>query len=171
VARQPKGDYASVPDTIVDHRPPVCQKPLTAHALRLLELYYKLNVFVMATEEKAPVEWAGQQILGLRKRRAYAILGEIGACADLEGWFRQRVLAGMQSGRIGRGRETRPSALADAFFIALAGGVSEAKGCARCLAGAARVDMQEVARDDHDEAASEVLDYMVHSGLLWRLQP
>jgi hypothetical protein len=31
--------------------------------------------------------------------------------------------------------------------------------------------MQEVARDDHDEAASEVLDYMVHSGLLWRLQP
>jgi hypothetical protein len=171
MARQPKGDYASVPDTVVDHRPPVCQKPLTSSALRLLELYYKLNAFVMATEEKAPVEWAAQRILGLRKRRAYAILREIGACADLEGWFRQRALAGMQSGRIGRGRQTRPSALADAFFIALAGGVPEAKGCARCLAGAARVDMQEVARDDHDEAASEVLDYMVHSGLLWRLHP
>jgi hypothetical protein len=33
VARQPKGDYASVPNTVVDHRPPVCQKPLTAYAL------------------------------------------------------------------------------------------------------------------------------------------
>ncbi len=30
MARQPKGDYAAVPDTVVDHRPPVCQKPLTA---------------------------------------------------------------------------------------------------------------------------------------------
>jgi hypothetical protein len=85
--------------------------------------------------------------------------------------YRGSVLAGMESGRIGRGRETGPSALADAFFIALAGGVSEANGCARCLAGAARVDMQAAARDDHDEAASEVLDYMVHSGLLWRLRP
>jgi hypothetical protein len=43
--------------------------------------------------------------------------------------------------------------------------------CARCLAGAARVDMQAAVRDDHDEVASEVLDYMVHSGLLWRLRP
>jgi hypothetical protein len=171
MARQPKGDYASVPDTVVDHRPPVCQKSLTAHALLLLELYYKLNAFVTATEEKAPVEWAGQRILGLRKQRAYAILREISACADLEDWLRRKVLAGMRSGRIGRGRQTRPSPLADAFFIALAGGVSEAKGCARCLAGAARVDMQEAVRVDHDEAASEVLDYMVHSGLLWRLRP
>ena len=171
MARQPKGDYASVPHTVVDHRPPVCQKPLTQHALRLLELYYRLNVFVMAIEEKAPVEWAAGRILSLRKRRAYAILREIGACADLEDWLRRKVLAGMQSGRIGRGRQTRPSPLADAFFIALAGGVSEARGCARCLAGAARVDMQEAVRDDHDEAASEVLDYMVHSGLLWRLRP
>jgi hypothetical protein len=24
---------------------------------------------------------------------------------------------------------------------------------------------------DRDQAASEVLDYMVHSGLLWRLRP
>ncbi len=31
--------------------------------------------------------------------------------------------------------------------------------------------MQAAVRDDHDEAASEVLDYMVHSGLLWRLRP
>jgi hypothetical protein len=36
-----------------------------------------------------------------------------------------------------------PSALADACFIALAGGVSEGKGCARCLGGAADLDMNE----------------------------
>jgi len=29
-ARQPKGPYLSVPDTVVDLRPPVPQKPLTA---------------------------------------------------------------------------------------------------------------------------------------------
>jgi hypothetical protein len=127
------------------------------------------NVFVIATEEKAPVEWVAERILGVRKARAYAILREIDAHADLEDWLRRKVLAGMGSGRIGRGRETRPSPLADAFFIALAGGQSEARSCARCLAGAARADLQAAARDDHDEAAAEVRDYMVYSGLLWRL--
>ena len=58
VARQSKGEYQSVPDTVVDPRPPVPQKPLTASAAALLELYFKLSAFVMATEEKAPVEWA-----------------------------------------------------------------------------------------------------------------
>jgi hypothetical protein len=171
VARQPKGEYPSVPDTVVDHRPPVAQKPLTASALALLEFYYRLNAFLMATEEKAPVEWAAERILGVRKRRAYAILREIGAHAGLEAWLRQKVLVGMGSGRIGRGRETRPSPLADAFFIALAGGESQARSCARCLAGAARADLQAAAGDDPDEAAAEVRDYLVHSGLLWRLRP
>ena len=170
-ARQPKGEYQSVPDTVVDPRPPFSQKALTASASALPELYFKLRSFVMTVEEKAPVEWAAERFLGVRKARAYAILREIAAHADPEAWLRQKVLVGMGSGRIGRGRETRPSALADAFFIALAGGESEARSCARCLAGAARADLQAAARDDHDEAASEVRDYMVHSGLLWRLRP
>ena len=38
-ARQSKGEYPSVPDTVVDPRPPVPQKPLTASAVALLELY------------------------------------------------------------------------------------------------------------------------------------
>jgi hypothetical protein len=62
----------------------------------------------------------------LRKRRTYEILREIGAHADLEAWLRHRVLEAMGNGRIGRGRENRASALADAFFIALAGGEPEA---------------------------------------------
>jgi hypothetical protein len=167
-ARQRKGERPTVPETVVDHRPPVSQKPLTASALALLELYYKLNVFVMATEEKAPVEWVAERILGVRKVRAYAILHEISVHGDLEAWFRHKVLAGMERGRIGRGRQTRPSPLADAFFIALAGGQSQARSCARCLAGAARADLQAAARDDDDD--DEVRDYMVHSGLLWRLR-
>ncbi len=72
------------PLTIVTRRPPVAQKPLTASALSLLVFYYKLNVFVMATEEKAPVKWVAERILGVRKARAYAIVREIGAHADLE---------------------------------------------------------------------------------------
>jgi hypothetical protein len=168
-ARQPKGEYFSVPETVVDLRPPVPQQPLTASALTLLELYYRLDTFVLATEEKAPVEWAAERILGVRKARAYAILREIDEHADLEAWFRQKVLTGMDRGRIGRGRQTRSSPLADAFFIALAGGMSQARSYARCLAGIARVDLQAASGDDHDEAASEVRDYLVHSRLLWRL--
>ncbi len=170
-ARQPKGEYQSVPDTVVDHRPPVAQNPLTASALSLLEFYFKLKTFVMAIEEKAPVEWAAECILGVHKVRAYEILREIGEHADLGAWLRQKVFVGMESGRIGRGRETLPSALADAFFIALAGGEPHARSCARCLAGAARASLQAAAGDDHNEAASELRDYMVHSGLLWRLRP
>jgi hypothetical protein len=125
----------------------------------------------MATEEKAPVEWAGRRILGVGRRRAYAILREIAAQGDLEAWFRLKVLDGMSRGRIGRGRQTQPSRLADAFFIALAGGAPTARCCGQSLAGNAQADLQAAACDDHDAAASEVRDYMVHSQLLWRLGP
>jgi hypothetical protein len=43
VARQPKGEYPSVPETVVDHRPPVPQKPLTASALSLLSGDYMVR--------------------------------------------------------------------------------------------------------------------------------
>ena len=136
-ARQPKGPYPTVPETVVDRRPPIPQRPITASAVALLELYYRLNTFVMAIEEKAPVEWAAKCILGVRKRRAYTILREIDAHGNLEEWFRHQALLGMGRSRIGRGRGTRPSALADAFFIVLAGGKSEARSSIRCLAGSA----------------------------------
>ncbi len=56
LARVSKGEYPSVPDIIVDHRPPVVQKPITASAVNLLRFYYKLSVFLTAAEERAPVE-------------------------------------------------------------------------------------------------------------------
>ncbi len=164
-----RGPFASAPDSVVDRRPPVPQKPLTPAALKLLELYFRLNAFVMATEENAPVEWAAARLLGVRKARAYAIQREIDAHADLEAWFRQKALDGMSRGRIGRGRETQPSRLADAFFIALAGGVSDARDCGRCLIANRQADLRVTVSRDGDAAASEVRDYLVYSGLLWRL--
>jgi hypothetical protein len=168
-ARQPRGAYQSTPNSVVDRRPPVCQKPLTPAALDLLELYFRLNAFVMAIEENAPVEWAAASLLGVRKARAYAIQREIDAHANLEAWFGQKVLDGMSRGRIGRGRETQPSRLADAFFIALAGGVSEARKCGRSLSGNGQAELPVAGGPDCDAVTSEVRDYLVYSGLLWRL--
>ena len=127
-ARQSKGEYPSVPDTVVDPRPPVPQKPLTASAVALLELYYKLSAFVMATEEKAPVEWAAERILGVRKA------GLRDPARDRR-TRRPRGLAPPEGARGHGERADRPGprdpacALADAFFIALAGGESEARSC------------------------------------------
>jgi len=153
----------------VDRRPQVPQTPLTPAALDLLELYFRLNAFVMATEENAPVEWAAARLLGVRKARAYAIQREIDAHANLEAWFRRKVLDGISCGRIGRGRETEPSRLADAFFIVLAGGVSDARDCGRFLTGDGQADLPVGAGEDCGAATSEVRDYLVHSRLLWRL--
>jgi hypothetical protein len=76
----------------------------------------------------------------------------------------------MASRRIGRGRQTRPSPLADAFFIALAGVETEAKSSVRSLAGASRADLPAADPDEPDEATREVRDYMVHARLLCRLR-
>jgi len=169
VSKLPKGPYQSVPDLVVDSRPPVPQRPLTAAAENLLELYFRYDTFLMAIEELAPVEWAGERILGVRKARAYAIQREIAEHGGLDAWFCQKVLEGMSTGRIGRGRETLPSRLADAFFIALAGSQAQARSCAQCLAGNAKADLEKAYREDLNPVASEVRDYSVHSRLLWRL--
>ncbi len=105
-AREPKGPYQSVPRLVVDERPEVPQKPLTAAAINLLDLSFRLDTFLLAIERHAPVEWAGRQILGVRKARAYAIQREIDEQGSLDGWFQQKALDGMAAGRIGRGLET-----------------------------------------------------------------
>jgi hypothetical protein len=167
-ARQPRGPYESVPGRLVDRRPPVPQKPITTTALKLLELYYRLNGVVMATEERVPIEWIAARILGVRKRRAYAIQREIAAHGDLECWFRHKALDAMRRGRIGGGRETQASRLADAFFITLAGGEAEARECARLVVGHELSELEAVG-DDRAAADAEVREYLVHSRLLWRL--
>jgi hypothetical protein len=137
----------------------------------LLELYYRLDAFLLAIEQRAPVEWAGKRFLGVAKNRAYAIQREIDKHGGLEGWLYRKALDAMNAGRIGRGRETQPSPLADAFFIALAGGEDAARSCANCLAGNAVADLRQAHCEDPDPIASEVRDYLVHSRLVWRLGP
>ncbi len=66
--------------------------------------------------------------------------------------------------------ETRPSPPTDAFFIALIGGEAEARSCGQCLAGATRPELPPAACQEADQAESEVRDYMIYSGLLWRLR-
>ncbi len=168
-ARQPRGPYLTLPELIVDTRPRVRRKPLSGTSRKLLELYYRLNAFIMALEELAPIEWAGETLLGFRRRRAYQVQRELAEHGDLEDWFRHKVLAGMKRGRIHRGRATEPSRTADAFFIALAGGVPEAKSLAYRLSGNVQTDLLPDALGERDAAEAEVRDYMVHSRLLWRL--
>jgi len=169
IARQPKGPYLTMPDLIVDRRPRYPRKPLTTASRKLLEAYYRLNVFVLALEEMAPHEWAGERILGLRRNRMYKIQHEIAEYADLEAWFRRKALEGMTRGRIHRGRVTQPSMMANAFFIALAGGVPQARALAHQVAGNSRADLVYAADDDRKAADSEVRDFIVHSRLLWRI--
>jgi hypothetical protein len=168
MARQPKGPYEWVPEKVVDRRPPVPQRPITATALDLLELYYKMNAIVTATDERVPIEWIAERILGVRKARAYGMQREIAAHPDLKTWFQQKVLHAMARGRISGGREARPSRMADAFFIALAGGEAEARKCALRLAEHP-LDEPRVARNGRELVDFEVRDYLVHSRLLWRL--
>jgi hypothetical protein len=168
VAKQTQGPHEAVLEKFIDRRPAVPQKPTTATALKLLELYYRMNAVVMATEERVPVEWIAARILGVRKARAYAIQREIAAHADLECWFRHKVLDAMRRGRIGGGRQTLPSRLANAFFITLAGGEAEAWECARLLLDGELTE-QEVAGDDRKAVDAEVREYLIHSGLLRRL--
>ncbi len=49
-SKQPKRPYQSVPDRVVDARPPVRLRPLTAAAENLLELYFRYDTFVGAAE-------------------------------------------------------------------------------------------------------------------------
>jgi hypothetical protein len=135
----------------------------------LLAFYYRLDTFLLAIEEHAPVEWAGLQFLNVRKARAYEIKREIDAQGGLECWFQQKALEGISTDRICRGRETLPSQLADAFVITLADGKAGALSCARCLAGNAKVELQDADREDPHLLVGEVRDYLIHSRLLWRL--
>ncbi len=132
-------------------------------------MYFRLNAFVMAIDERVPIEWIGEKLLKVRRRRAFQIHYEIAEHGDLEGWFRHKALEGMSRGRIRRGRATQSSRIADAFFIALAGGEPEAKCVAYRLAGNSQADLQPAADDERQAADAEVRDYMVHSRLLWRL--
>lgn len=186
LARVPKGPYPFKPQLISDDRRPVKQRPLNPVATKLLTDYYKRAVFWRACRDGAPVEWAGETILGLKKGRAYQIYNEmdpgpetdadLDADTDLETdldleadcdpgpyyWFRREALVSMQAGRIFSGRATEGSKLADAFFAVLAGGRRKYEALTYHLEGSHQIDLRLI-RSRLPVPDAQALDYHVYS--------
>src|SRR5207302_1736061 len=106
-SKVPKESYLKSPALVRDSRPPVPQRRLTKQAEKLLAEYYRRVSFWEACHDAVPIEWAGQQLLGVKKVRAYEILREMQARGGPEGWFQAQALEGMRQGKIGRGRATK----------------------------------------------------------------
>jgi hypothetical protein len=158
-ARLPKGDYIDPGRKVVDRRPTIDQKPLSKCAEKLVVEYIKRLSFWTAIKEGFPVEWSGRQFLGVGKSRSHAILEELGG-GPWE-WFSAKVAECMRSGKIGRGRATQRSSVADGFFTALVGknGLADLRAQ---FGSRATIAIDEVHRQ-RDEIEKEVVDYMVYA--------
>jgi hypothetical protein len=167
-SKYPKGSYLSAPRIIEDTRSSVEQRPLTKAAEKLLADYYRRTAFNDAVREGAPVEWAGEHILRVKKVRAHEILNELVAHGGAWEWFIHSALQMMSEGKIGRGRETLKSRLATAFFTTLAGGERGLTYIRAQLGCKEKISLDQVRRHQHEDYA-EVIDYLAYSQLLWRL--
>jgi hypothetical protein len=157
---------------VLDPRPAPRRYPLTAYGVKLFKEYLARRAFWWAiTELKLPVEFAGKQFLDLQKSQACKIHRELQGCggSDLDpalSWFQRKVEMGMYENRIYHGRETETSPEADSFFIALAGGQRVLNEIRNDIGVRRDIDIRELrSRLDVDK---EVIDYIVHSRMLWR---
>jgi hypothetical protein len=107
------------------------QKPLTSHARDLLAEYLRRKAFWQAIEDGVPIQLAGKAHLPhLKPRRFYEIANEFDAHTWLgrsatkvaQAWLIERTVEGMNTRRIGLGRETCRDPIADLFYTSLAGG-------------------------------------------------
>jgi hypothetical protein len=168
VRELPKGDFVDPGIRVIDERPPIKQRQLSSMAEDLLEQYQRRVAFWWAVRAlRTPVEWAGMIHLNVKKRRAYEILEEIGKYGAPQEWFEAKAWEGFQRGEIGPGRGTLTSGLADAFFIALAGGPDQLKELRDSFGARSRINLRDVLEGWRD-LECEVIDYLVHSRLLWR---
>src|SRR5215468_11207474 len=94
--RSPSGNIFEPPLRTRDSRPLLAQKPLTAAAGDLLREFIRRDTFHHATEYGFPVAWAGEEVMKVRKKRAYEILREIVHCGGAERWFRGEALRLME---------------------------------------------------------------------------
>ena len=176
----PKGEWRRRPGAIDDPRSGEinAQFPLSKVAEDLLFEFYARSDFNRAQKEGIPVDLAAKRILGVSKTRAYEIAEEIYEHEDPDyaqeheyapwRWFQTVVLEKMRQKQISRGAETERSGIANAFFTALAGGRYEMDRLADRLRDGPKLDLGKVVKREQDEANKEVLDYLVHSHLLWR---
>jgi hypothetical protein len=164
----PKGEFVDPGIRVIDERPPIKQRPLSSQAKELLEGYQRRVAFWWAVRTmKTPVEWAGNVHLDVKKRRAYEILDELEKYVSPQEWFEAKAWEAFQRGQIGPGRGTLTSGLADAFFTALAGGPDHLKALRDSFGARSRINLRDVLEEWHD-LECEVIDYLVHSRLLWR---
>lgn len=142
---------------------------LTPHAQDLFAEYMRRCAFFYAIEDDSiPIEFAGHAYLGQGKTRSYAIFKELrgtdGHGTPLD-WFRAKARDGFASGKIGRGRATARSQLADRFFDILSTrGLEESK---YQFSGRNRVDLAEVTECQQDPLEVHVLEYIVFSNLIF----
>jgi hypothetical protein len=161
----PSKDFVMLPKIVTDNRPFPQQRPLSHEAETLLHQYYLRAMFATALEHGTTVEWAGTWILAVGKTRAYQVRDEVNS--DPLAWFQEKAIEGMRSGQIGRGRETQSSREANAFFVALAGGKEGLDQIKGRIGFRRQLDLESALKDMIDEVHREVLDYLVHSNLLW----
>jgi hypothetical protein len=135
--------------------------------VNLLADYFRRDGFWSAVRDRGvPVEWAGNELMGTKKRRSYEIYEELERTYGPLKWFRTQALDGMTKGSIGRGRATKRSNLADAFFVGLAGGAAGINSLKTEFEGMDTLEFREL-ETKNDPVRMEILRYLVHSHNLW----
>jgi hypothetical protein len=159
--------------SIIDPNPyPPDPRPLTRHAIDLLGDFLLRDPFWRAVEDlHLSVEKAGQVILKVQKSQAAKVYRELEAYEGSHGrpplaWFRARALDGIKGGKIGRGRDTQPSRLADSFFLALGGGPDYARNLKDWIGVRSELDVREIPVED--EIERQINEYWIYSNNIYK---
>jgi hypothetical protein len=157
----------ALPVNATDCRVVGSPRGLTDHALKLMADASRRAVFSMLCSQGASVEWAGEHVLGVKRRQAFAIKREIDRCGSVTSWMRSEFLRGLQAGKIRPGRETAKSGEADCFYSLLAGPALE-KYAWFFMEDQwdQTVDMNDIRRRcGSDTVGREIVDYILYSGV------
>jgi hypothetical protein len=156
-AKMAKGPWLDGGRFVTSIRPPVPQKRLSDKAIKLLGDYHRRRAFWVAVEEHgASIEFAGKELLGVEKRRAYDIYNEMPDGPLI--WFAQEFARHLSKGTISQGRATEPSPIAEHFFCQLAGGRLAFDQLRHRLGGRRKTVAEEVL-SDMDLASREAMAY------------
>jgi hypothetical protein len=85
------------------------------------------RAFWDALESCTPISVAGQALLRVGVRRAEVVAKELGDARGPANWFLGEVDRGLAAGKIGPGRDTQASAMADYFFDLLGRAIWQAR--------------------------------------------
>ncbi len=165
-----KGDYYNGVHLVEDRRAPAKQDHLTKDGKELLAQYYKRVIFMQAIRDGSSIAWAGWEFLGARKSSASDIKREIEECGGVDDWFRVEALRKMARGKIGRGRETLKSPVADAFFTRLIGGGQSWNDLQARFGNTGVVDAPATIHKEPNVFNREVLGYMIGNWIFGELK-